>query len=183
MSEIPNHPAFSKSILEMLTVTNDFCMTMAKIESKPKSEVIEYLIKVSPLLYIKGVLMDNIEVANPDANERFVTEEEWESLFNNLRNKFGKDDEFWFVDNTENHNDPVKGSLAEHYTDIYQDLQDFLVLYQKNSMDAKENAVSELKNSFLSNWGYRLVTAHKTLHHLSLKTEKDPPGFDIPELF
>lgn len=183
MADIPDSPAFSKNILELLTVANDFCMTMAKAESKPRPELIDYLIKISPLLYIKGSLLEEIEVSNPEANQRFVTEEDWQMLFNSLRQKFGKDDEFWFIDNTETHNDPVKGSLAEHYTDIYQDMKDFLTLYQVNSIAAKENAVFEIKQSFLSHWGFRIVNAHKTLHHLSLKTLSSPPSFDIPELF
>lgn len=183
MTDIPDNPAYSKNVLEMLTVANDYCLTMAKVEGKPKSELIDYLLKISPLLYIKGSLLENIDVNNPEANQRFVTEEEWQALFNELRKKFGKDDEFWFIDNTENHNEPVKGSLAEHYTDIYQDMKDLLLLYQVNSLDAKENAVHEIKQSFLSHWGYRIVNAHKTLHHISLKDSKEPPSFDIPELF
>lgn len=183
MTELPDNPAFSKNVLEMLTVANDFCLTMAKVEKKPREELVDYLIKICPLLYIKGSLLEEIEVNNPEANQRFVTEEEWQALFNELRNKFGKEDEFWFIDNSENHNEPVKGSLAEHYADIYQDMKDFLQLYQVNSLDAKENAVAEIKKSFPSHWGYRLVTAHKTLHHISSKTVKEPPRFDIPEMF
>lgn len=183
MTEIPDSPAYSKNILEMLTVANDYCLTLSKTENKPKKELIDYLIKVSPLLYIKGSLLEDIEVSNPEADQRFVTEEEWQALFNELRKKFGKDDEFWYIDNSENHNEPVKGSLAESYADIYQDMKDFLMLYQVNTLDAKENAVNDIKQSFLSHWGYRLVNAHKTLHHLSLKTSKEPPSFDIPEMF
>lgn len=183
MNQIPDNPAYSKNVLEMLTVANDYCMAMAKVESKSINELISYLIKVSPLMYIKGALLEDIEVNNPDANQRFVTEEEWEGLFAKLRKAFGDKDEFWFIDNSENSNDPVKGSLAEHYADIYQDMKDFLMLYQVNSLDAKENAVSGIKDSFLSHWGYRLVNAHKTLHHLSLKVTAEPPNLDIPELF
>ncbi len=178
MSEIPNHPAYSKNVFEMITVANDFCIFFAKIETYSKTETIDYLQKVCPLLYIKGALLPDVEVENPEANERFVTEGDWEILFNELRNKFQPDDEFWFIDNSDiNNPDPIKGSLGEHFADIYQDLKDFLMLYQKNTLDAKENAVFELKRLFATHWGLRIVNAMKTLHYITLKNL--PPEEDM----
>jgi len=171
MSEIPNHPVYSKNVFEFITVANDFCIFLAKIETYSKQETIDYLQKVCPLLYIKGALLPDVEVSNPDANERFVTEGDWETLFNDLRNKFRPEDEFWFIDNSDiNINDPIKGSLAEHFADIYQDMKDFLMLYQKNTLDAKENAVSGLKHLFAIHWGLRIVNAMKALHYITLKS-------------
>jgi hypothetical protein len=179
MSEIPNHPVYSKNVFEIITVANDFCIFLAKIETYSITETIDYLQKVGPLLYLKGTLLPDIEVSNPDANERFVTEGDWETLFNELRNKFQPDDEFWFIDNSDfSDNNPIKGSLAEHFADIYQDLKDFLMLYQKSTLDAKENAVSELKRLFLIHWGLRIVNAMKVLHYINLKNlpvEEDTP--------
>ncbi len=182
MSEIPDHPVYSKNVLEMLTVANDYCLFMAKVEGYSKSYFMSYLQKICPLLYIKGALLPVIEVRNPEANERFVAEEEWESLFNELRNKFSKDDEFWYIDNSKQEdNEPVKGSLAEHFTDLYQDLKDFILLYQKNSLDAKENAVSEIKQLFETHWGYKLVNAHKTLHYLVMRDINKQNQNSFPE--
>jgi hypothetical protein len=183
MTEFQNHPVYSKSVLEILTVANDYCLTLAKLETTSNANLINYLQKVCPLLYLKGSLMPDIEVQNTEANERFFTEEEWETLFNTLRKKFKKDDEFWIVDLSANHNDPVKISLAESLTDIYQELKDFLLLYQKNSLDAKENAVFELKNTFESRWGLILLNAHRQLHFLKTKGIEPETTPDIPELF
>jgi hypothetical protein len=166
MNDISEHPAYSKNVLELVTVANAYCLTMEKLESTKKSWLIDYLQKVFPLLYLKISLIPVIDVQNPEANERFFTMEEWEFLFNQLRKKFADDDDFWFIDQAATHNDPVKGSIAECLTDIYQDLKDFLTLYQKNSLDAKENAVYEIRESFEKRWGYLLVNAHKTLHYL-----------------
>jgi len=108
-------------------------------------------------------------------NERFFTEEEWESLFNTLRNIFGKDDIFWFSD-LDSSDENIKGSMAEHITDTYQDLQDFLVLYQKNTLDSKENAVRELLNLFIDNWGIKLLRIQKPLHKLFFKVSPPQSG-------
>jgi hypothetical protein len=172
MKDISGHPVYSKNVLEFLTVSNDYCLTMEKPESMKKSWLINYLQKVLPLLYIKASLIPLIEVQNPDANERFLTLEEWEFLFNELRKKIAEDDEFWFVDPYANNHDPVKGSLAECLTDIYQDLKDFITLYKKNALDAKENAVFEIKKLFEQRWGYLIVNAHKALHYLIMNNRQ-----------
>lgn len=183
MSEIPNHPVFSKNVLEFITIANDYCLMMSKAGNNAKSTLMDYLQKVCPLLYVKASLLPDIEVQNTDASERFVTEEEWELLFNELRNKFARDDEFFYIDNSTNNNDTVKASLAESLTDVYHDLKDFLLLYQKNSIDAKENAVKEVKESFEKGWGFRLVNAHKMIHYTIMTRKPQDDSFEIPELF
>ncbi len=167
MNNFPDHPVYSKNVLEMLTVANDYCLTMAKISGSSKSNLLNYFQKICPLLYIKASLLPDIEVQNPDANERYMTQEEWQNLFNTLRKVFAKADVFWFVEPyNENDPEPKKGSLAECFTDIFQDLKDFIDLYQKNTLDAKENAVNSLKELFETRLGNTLVTAHYALHYL-----------------
>ncbi|MCB0804188.1 MAG: DUF5063 domain-containing protein [Bacteroidales bacterium] len=182
MNDIPDHPVYSKNVLEFITVAYDYSVTLKKKEKFKKNELIHYLRKVLPLLYVKADLIPDTEVRNPDANERFVTEEEWEALFNQLRNLFGADDEFWLTDPSGNESEMVKGSMAEHLTDIWQDLQDFLVLYQKNSIMAKENAVFEVKRLFNESWGIRLVNALKQLHFLGMKPVIDT-DHEMPDFF
>ena len=177
MNEIPDHPVYAKSVLELLTVANDYCVTLGQAEKINKQKLTDYLLKVLPLLYLKASLIPSVKARNPEFNERFWTEEEWEALFNLLRNKFGKDDEFWIVNQAGSANETIKGSLADHLTDIYQALKDFLMLYQKSSIDSKENAVEEEHSSFISHWGTRLVDAHKTLHYLwieGISMEEEP---------
>jgi len=176
MSDTPNHPVYSRNVLELITVANEFCLFMAKIEKYPRHEVFNYLQKIGPLLYLKGSLIPEIVVSNQDANERFVTSEEYEILFNELRKIFKKDDEFWFVDDfDEDDNDPVKARLSEYFTDLYQDLMDFILLYQKNTLQAKENAVAEIRKQFLSHWGYKILTAQKALHSLVINPSRSEP--------
>ena len=156
---------YSRKVLEMITVANEFCLFMEKAEDYSVEELLNFLQKISPLIYLKSALLPDIEVEDEDAMEHYVTEEQWEYLFNVLHNKFGEKDIFFFVDHHEkSHNDPVKGSLAESFTDIYQDLKDFLLLYQKPLKAFKENAVRECKRLFESRYGYRLVNAQSAIH-------------------
>ena len=133
-------------------------------------------------MYIKVSLIPAIEVSNPEANEKYFKEEEWEAAFNHLRKKFGEDNEFWYIDHYSSGNEPVKSSLAECLADIYQDITDFLTLYQKNSLDAKENAVSEIRNSFETRLGFSLVNTQQALHYAIMSkrgnlVNEEPEGF------
>lgn len=164
---IPSDPVYNRNVLEMLAVANEFCVFIEKSDDYTKEEVLGFLQKICPLLYLKGALLPMVEPAHPEANERFVTEEKWEMVFNSLRAKFQPADEFWFADAAfEESPEILKASMAEHFTDIYQDLKDFLILYQRSSLAAKENAVSECKRLFGNHWGVRISNVQKALHFL-----------------
>jgi hypothetical protein len=165
-------PVYSRKVLEMITVANEYCLFLEKAEEYSVEELFDFLQKISPLIYLKSALLPDIEVEDEDAVEHYVSEEQWESLFNMLYNKFGEKDHFYFVDHHEHsHNDPVKGSLAESFTDIYQDLKDFLLLYQKPLKSFKENAVRECKRLFATRYGYRLINAQSAIHCIQYPDE------------
>lgn len=161
----PDDPVYSRKVLEMLTVANEFCLFLEKAEAYSAEDLLNFLHKISPLIYLKSALLPEIDVQDEDAVEHYVSEEQWEALFNILYTKFGDRDQFFFVDmNEKSHNDPVKGSLAESFTDIYQDLKDFLLLYQNPHKAFKENAVRECRRLFESRYGYRLINALMAIH-------------------
>ncbi len=157
MDNNENHPVYARTIIDFLTIANDYCFNIEQSSSKKPGIILGYLQKVLPLLYIKGSLLPDIEVTDPNLKERILTEEQWQDIFNQMRLKFLTNDEFWLPENMETGNyGPVKLSLSELLADIYQDMKDFVVLYQKNSIHAKENAVNDVKDLFAKNWGLKL---------------------------
>jgi hypothetical protein len=168
-------PAVSRNVLEMLTVANEFCLFTEGIEKYTKEDVISYFQKLCPLLYIKGATLPFLQPENPDANERFVTEENWEVIYKDIKEKLGKDDDFFMVDynDDDDYSNPVKVSIAEYLVDIYQDMKDFVLLYQRNTKDARENAAAECRLLFERHWGYRCIEVHKIFHFLAYRDSKD----------
>lgn len=160
---VHNEIIFSKQVLEFITVANDFCIFIEKSISYDKETILEYVNKVTPLLYIKGVLIPDILPSNPDANEKFVTEEMWTDIYSALKNILDKDDTAYITENTKDENAQlIKISISELIADMYQDLKDFILLYQKNTKDAKENAVKSVRDYFLTHWGQRSIFILKT---------------------
>ncbi|NCD41781.1 MAG: DUF5063 domain-containing protein [Bacteroidia bacterium] len=178
-----DEPVASRNVLEMLTVAHEYCLFTEKADTYTQEEILDYMQKICPLLYLKGTLLPDIVPEYPEANERYITEEQWENVFKTLKEKFGEYDQYWYHDyNSIDINDPIKGSLADNFADIYQDLKDFTLLFQKNSIAAKENAIAELKQLFVSHWGFRLVTAHRYLHYLLMARKKPQAAEDTPNL-
>ena len=62
------------------------------------------------------------------------------------------------------------------FTDIYQDMKDFVLLYQKPLREAKKVAVWEMRELFQAHWGFRIVNLLKVLHYY-LFSENRPTGF------
>ncbi len=163
----------SKSVIEMATVANEFCYFLETVDKREKKDILDFTHRILPLLYLKGTLLPNVEPQNPEADERFVNEEQWESIFTILRDKFGKDDEFWLIDPQQiNETEPLKASISENITDIYQDMKDFLLLMKKNTFAARENAIHDCKLLLADHWGYRIGNIFTQVHFLIYFTEE-----------
>jgi len=168
MSLPENDPVLTRPILEFITVSHDFCQFTEKSEDYSARELIDYYRKILPLLYLKGSLVKLVTPSDPEAAERFVLEETWETLFNNLRNAFYPYDHFWVSTHIYDEDAEIeKASLAECIADIYQDMKDFLMLYQKNMYSAKENAIFNVCNDLNTHWGPACIKALFTLHELA----------------
>lgn len=156
--EILNEPVYSANVLEFLRVAHEYCLFAEGIFNKSAKDILDFYQKIAPLLYLKGLLLPDIKPEYPESTERYVTEEEWESIFAELRTKFGNYDEYWYSDpDNKDINDLIKASLSENMADIYQDLKDFVLLYQKGSRAAKEAAVAEVRQLFHSRWSWAIL--------------------------
>ncbi len=172
--QVPDDITTANAVKEMVTVANEYCVYLETAENKSREGVLKFAGTILPLLYLKGSLLPGIEVEYPEANERFVTEEEWERIFQMLRDKFGATDEFWIIDPEHiNETEPLKASLAENLSDIYQDMKDFVLLYQKETLAARQNALSDIRQLFANHWGYRVTNILPRLHHINNNPEED----------
>lgn len=163
----PEESYKSRHVIEMLAVANEYCLFLEQAGEYEKPVILDFISKIFPMLYLKGSLLPAVAVEDPDANERFVTQEQWENLFLTLQNKLAGNDLFWVaVPESDGQYTLVRASLAEHIADIYQDMKDFVMLYQKNRKTSRENAVSEIRKLFASHWGIRISQCHRHLHTL-----------------
>lgn len=159
----------STQVLEMIRLAFEFCTFTEDLANKEITVALSFYQKLLPLMYIKGSLLPDIEPSDESFNERFVSEEHWEKVFMVAKEKFDKSEYFWLVDSN---NDTIKASIAEHIADIYQDMKDFIMLFQNNRLAAKENAVFELKKYLAIHWGVRITALMPVFHNLIYATEQ-----------
>lgn len=172
----------SRQVIELLTVAKEYCLFLEKAEEYGKEILLDFISKISPLLYLKGALLPTVMVSDSGANERFVTQEQWEDMFFTLHRIFGKEDLFWVAfPESDGQYTLVKASLAEQLADIYQDMKDFVLLYQKNLQASGENAASEIKKLFSSHWGIRISQIQRHVHTL-IHGEPEEGNEDINEI-
>ncbi len=70
----------SKPVMEMLAVAMEYCRFINEIQNYELPEAFDFLQKILPALYLKGSLFPTVEADDDSANERFVTEEEYETV-------------------------------------------------------------------------------------------------------
>ncbi len=161
----------TKPVIEMLTVANEYCLFFENAASYKTAEILDYYHKMAPLLYLKGSLLPDMPLNNEAHNERYVTEEDWETVFRELKEKFGNIDTYYVHD----HNfDSVEASLSDNMADIYQDMKDFIMLYQKNMQIARQNAIANLASQYRWRWGPIASQALTAVHHILFQEDISP---------
>lgn len=161
-------------MLEMFTVANEYCLFFEKAANYDTGDILRYFQKIAPLLYLKGSMLPAAEPDDASINERFVTEEQWEEVFNTLREKFGNDDLYHIHDH---HQDSVQASLADNMADIYQEMKDFVMQYRKGQLQSQLNAIAQVASMLPNRWGPALLNGLGATHTLLYRNQPpDSPG-------
>lgn len=157
----------SKGVIEVVAVASEYCLFIDKMDQYEYAESLPFLQKILPALYLKGALFPTIEIDDNSADERFITEEEYELMRFRLSQYLGDKDFFSTVDLMSGDVESKPIALSELLADIYTDLKDFLLLYAKETLNAKANAVADCYYYFHKNWGMRLAMALPYIHLLN----------------
>ncbi|MBN1116670.1 MAG: DUF5063 domain-containing protein [Bacteroidales bacterium] len=161
-------PVYSRNVVEFVTVANEFTKFLETCHEMSLTDFVDTSHKVLPMVYMKGTLLPKIEESYEEYNEKFVTEEDYTFIQDNLLTKFGVYDTYDEVfDPLRQENDePAELRLSENFADIYQDLKDFVMQYKVGAEEVMLNAIWECRQAFEQYWGQKIVNAMRALHHL-----------------
>jgi len=168
MEEGHQYPVYSRQVIEFVTVANELCSFMESAGQSEKLDFIQKIQKLLPLLYIKASLIPEMESVLNEANEKFVTEQEYNFVKDQVQTHMGELDDYseqWdpkIAGSTE----PVITSISENMADIYQDLKNFVSLYSMGTTEIMNDAVWECKMNFENYWGQILVNALRVVHRI-----------------
>ncbi len=166
--EEQSSPVFSRNVIEFVTVANEFCKFIESSQNISLANFVEMAHKILPLLYLKGTMLPDFEESYDAFNEKFITEDAYKYIENNLLAKFGEHNYFDEVfDPLRQENDePAQLSMAEYIADIYQDIKDFIMQFRDGTQEVMINALWECRQAFEQYWGQRTVNILRVLHHL-----------------
>lgn len=174
-------PVYSRNVVEFVAVANEFCKYAEHAAEIKGDEMLRIMQRILPLMYLKASLLPSLEPVFEDGNEKFVTEPDWNRIHAAFRDKLGSADGFLDL-HEDRQNEPdtiVSSSIAENLTDIYQDLKDFLLLYQTGTHEVMNDAIWECRMNFENIWGQKLVNSLREIHRFiysGQEIEKVNPG-------
>ena len=159
-------PVYSRNVIEFVAVANEYCKYAEHSSVLKGDEILRILQRILPLMYLKASLLPSLEPFFEDGNEKFVTEADWTLIHDTLKEKFGTANDYpeVFDERFNDSETSVQSSLAENMADIFQDMKNFLLLYQTGTKEVMNDAVWECRMNFENYWGQKLVNALRAIH-------------------
>jgi hypothetical protein len=162
----PQDLIYSNYVVEFITVANEFCKLVENVTYISREKFIENTYKILVLLQLKAIMLPKIEPDLDYETESFVTEQDWYIIDTGVSNKLGSLETFSELREPANPESPFEISLSECIADTYQDLKDFIMLYQIGNNEATFLGLNECKNNFEQIWGPRIMLVIREFHNL-----------------
>lgn len=161
---------YDKNVIDFVTVSVEFCAILEGEEDLARIEWIDTMLKILPLLYLKASLMPET-VGTLDEPEVFVKEEDYSRIENRVSNIMGEEDIYLdvFIDEMKYSDRPISAFISENIADIYQDVRNFISVYQFELTEQMQNAINICHSNFKTYWGQKLVNVLRPLHSLIYK--------------
>ncbi len=157
---------FDKNTVEFVTVAAEYCGFVERARTYSRTDFVDTALKILPLLYLKASLIPPCEALEEDEPETFVTEEDYELMRMAVAQVLGAKDDYLevFLPDMAYSDTPIKKCISEDLADIYQDLKDFISVFQLGFNSTMNDSLVICKEHFAEYWGQRLVNTMRALH-------------------
>ncbi|MDR3706579.1 MAG: DUF5063 domain-containing protein [Paludibacteraceae bacterium] len=166
--EDSNQIIYSKNAIEFVTVAAETCLFLENTHSLEKTEFVTKILKLLPLLYLKTSMVDEAPLQLEDELEDFVTEEDYQTIREQIAFVLGYSDRYLevFTKDISLSDEPIATDISEDLADIYQDLKNCLLRYQIGVQEVMNDALITCIASFKEYWGQRLANCLRALHNV-----------------
>ncbi len=174
MSESNTHYVYQEPAIEFVTVAVQVCLYLEQVAEHEKSDFIDKMLCLLPLLYLKARLLPKTNEEMDGYPERFVTEQEYEDLRLMVAQKLGSDDAYLevFMEDMRYSDEPITAFISENIADIYQEIKDLACNYQTREEAVMNDALVSCLEGFEQHWGQKLLNVLRPLHALSLSVDE-----------
>lgn len=173
---------YSRDTIEFVTVAVQYCGYFESFENVTEVELVDKLTKLLPLLYLKASLVPETDVINEDEEpEITVTEGDYNYISSKLYDVFQNNDAYLevFLQDMKYSDTPIAASISEDLSDIYQDLKNFITVFERGVTDNMNDALYFCIENFKSYWGQKLVNVLRALHSIKYTIANDGLDEDL----
>ena len=167
---------FERNSVEFVTVAAQYCQFLENVEGMEREEFIDTVLKILPLLYVKALLLPEMELIDEDdILETCVTEETYSMMNAKLADIMGDRDDYLdvFVEDMKYSDQPITRYISEGLADIYQDIKDFIFVFRQGVNRNMHNALATCQDNFKLYWGQKLVNTLRALHEVKFDTHRE----------
>ena len=178
---------FDRNVVEFVTVAAEFCKFLEQAEGMKRATFVDTSLKILPLLYLKASMMPKCEMMGEDMPENFVTEETYEIVRMNLAGILAEKDDYLdvFVSDMKYSDQPITKYISEDLADIYQDIKDFIFVFQLGLNETMNDALAICQDNFALYGGQKLVNTLRALHdvkYAQADSEDENPSDETDDL-
>lgn len=178
---------FDRNVVEFVTVAAEFCKFLEQADGMKRATFVDTSLKILPLLYLKASMMPKCEMMGEDMPENFVTEETYEIVRMNLAGILAEKDDYLdvFVSDMKYSDQPITKYISEDLADIYQDIKDFIFVFQLGLNETMNDALAICQENFALYWGQKLVNTLRALHdvkYAQADSEDENPSDETDDL-
>lgn len=186
MSDQLKEIVYSKDAIEFVTVAVQYCAFLENMEEITEPDLTDKLTKLLPLLYLKASLLPETDTVNDEDPEISVTEEIYNYINSKLYNVFLAKDTYLevFLQDMKYSETPISASISEDLTDIYQDLKNFITIFERGITENMNDAMYVCQENFKGYWGQKLVNVLRALHLIKYSidtTDTDNENMEIAD--
>ncbi len=178
---------FDRNVIEFVTVAAEFCKFLEQAEGVKRGKFVDTALKILPLLYLKAAMLPPCETLGDEVPENYVTEETYEIIRMNLAAILAEKDDYLdvFVSDMKYSDQPITRFISEDLADIYQDIKDFIFVFQLGLNETMNDALAICQENFAHYWGQKLVNTLRALHEVryaDADEEEEEESEESPEI-
>jgi len=156
------------AVRDCLKSAGDFCLLLEQASQRRTGELFSGLQQLLPAIYMTAARLPMPKYCYDEEPATFVKEDDYAMIHNALQQKFELFSGITGMSpgTLPDQHELVSFGLAESFTDVYEELKNFVKLYEVGLPQTMNDAVWKLRKSFENSLGIRITDSLKSLHNL-----------------
>ena len=162
------NPIYARETLEFVAAAAEFCALLEQCGQRTEKELLDKLLKLLPLLYMKVQFLPDVETEGAFVPDGQVTEEDYDFVRSAVYGLLHEHDEYEMLvwDEDMQTEESRWCSVSEGLADVYQALRNFVAVYQQRLEPCMMDAIWQLRDNFELYWGQTLLDSLRQLHRI-----------------